>query len=63
MTQQQYNFHNIYTRFDDQFTPPLPSHVDIHNKPGYDPTELFFFGHGVVKGTHGRKCEVAYAEA
>lgn len=30
MTQQQYNFHNIYTRFDDQFTPPLPSHVSIH---------------------------------
>ena len=30
MTQQQYNFHNLYTRFDDQFTPPLPSHVDIH---------------------------------
>ena len=30
MTQQQYNFHNLYTRFDDQFTPPLPSHVDIN---------------------------------
>lgn len=30
MTQQQYNFHNLYTRFDDQFTPPLPSHVNIH---------------------------------
>ena len=30
MTQQQYNFHNLYTRFDDQFTPPLPSHVSIH---------------------------------
>jgi hypothetical protein len=43
--------------------PDFASHVDIHNKPGYDPTELFFFGRGVVKGTHGRKCEVAHAEA
>lgn len=43
--------------------PDYASHVDIHNKPGFDPTELFFFGRGVVKGTHGRKCEVAYAEA
>ena len=43
--------------------PDFASHVDIHNKPGYDPTELFFFGRGVVKGAHGRKCEVAHAEA
>ena len=41
--------------------PDFASHVDIHNKPGYDPKELFFFNKGVVKGTHGRKCEVAYA--
>ena len=41
--------------------PDFASHVDIHNKPGYDPTELFFFGRGTVKGTHGRKCEVANA--
>ena len=43
--------------------PDYASHVDIHNKPGFDPTELFFFGRGTVKGTHGRKCEVVYAEA
>jgi len=41
--------------------PDFARHVDIHNKPGYDPTELFFFGRGVVKGTHGRPCEVAAA--
>ena len=41
--------------------PDFASHVDIHNKPGYDPKELFFFNKGVVKGTHGRVCEVATA--
>jgi len=35
--------------------------VDIHNKPGYDPKELFFFNRGTVRGTHGRPCEVASA--
>jgi len=44
---------------DNREAPDYASHVDIHNKPGYDPTELFFFGRGVVKGTHGRPCEVA----
>ena len=39
--------------------PDFASHVDIHNKPGYDPKELFFFCRGVVKGTHGRPCMVA----
>lgn len=39
--------------------PDYATHVDIHNKPGFDPTELFFFGRGTVMGTHGRKCEVA----
>ena len=39
--------------------PDYASHVDIHNKPGFDPKELFFFGRGVVKGTHGRRCLVA----
>lgn len=39
--------------------PDYASHVDIHNKPGYDPTELFFFGRKIVKGTHGRKSIVA----
>ena len=46
---------------DKREAPDFASHVDIHNKPGYDPKELFFFNRGVVKGTHGRKCEVAYA--
>ena len=44
---------------DSREAPDFASHVDIHNKPGYDPTELFFFGRGVVKGTHGRSCLVA----
>lgn len=39
--------------------PDYASHVDIHNKPGYDPKELFFFNRGIVKGTHGRACAVA----
>ena len=39
--------------------PDFASHVDIHNKPGYDPKELFLFNRGVVKGTHGRACLVA----
>ena len=43
--------------------PDYASHVDIHNKPGYDPAELFLFGRGTVRGTHGRKCEVAHAQA
>ena len=43
--------------------PDYASHVDIHNKPGFDPTELFFFGRGTVRGTHGRSCLVARAGA
>ena len=39
--------------------PDFASHVDIHNKPGFDPRELFFFCRGTVCGTHGRRCEVA----
>jgi len=41
--------------------PDFASHVDIHNKPGYDPKELFLFNRGTVMGTHGRKCQVACA--
>ena len=41
--------------------PDFASHVDIHNKPGFDPKELFFFNRGIVRGTHGRRCEVAHA--
>jgi len=44
---------------DGREAPDYARHVDIHNKPGYDPTELFFFGCGTVRGTHGRPCEVA----
>jgi hypothetical protein len=40
--------------------PDFAFHVDIHNKPGFDPKELFLFNRGVVKGTHGRECLVAY---
>ncbi len=42
--------------------PDFASHVDIHNKPGFDPKELFFFNKGTVKGTHGRPCTVAKSE-
>ena len=42
--------------------PDFASHVDIHNKPGYDPKELFLFNRGTVKGTHGRKCAVAKSQ-
>lgn len=42
--------------------PDFARHIDIHNKPGYDPCELFFGwppfhvsqNHSRVKGTHGR---------
>lgn len=48
--------------------PDFASHVDIHNKPGYDPCELFFGWPPLsvsrdetrVKGTHGRSCPVAW---
>ena len=46
---------------DKREAPDFASHVDIHNKPGYDPKELFFFNKGIVKGTHGRNCQVAVA--
>lgn len=46
---------------DKREAPDFASHVDIHNKPGYDPRELFFFNRGMVKGTHGRECEVSHA--
>ena len=42
--------------------PDYARHVDIHNKPGYDPRELFFFNRGTVRGTHGRRCAVARSE-
>jgi hypothetical protein len=42
--------------------PDFASHVDIHNKPGFDPKELFLFNRGVVRGTHGRRRAVAKSE-
>lgn len=42
--------------------PDFASHVDIHNKPGFDPRELFFFCRGTVKGTHGRAAVIARTE-
>jgi len=50
--------------------PDYATHIDIHNKPGYDPCELFFgrlFPPGTcqdwtrVKGTHGRTSTIAWA--
>ena len=48
---------------DKREAPDFASHVDIHNKPGYDPAELFLFCRGTVRGTHGRPCDVAYAKS
>ena len=47
---------------DKREAPDFASHVDIHNKPGFDPKELFFFNNGVVMGTHGRTCIIAKSE-
>ena len=52
--------------------PDYARHVDIHNKPGYDPAELFFgwppgsvsLNAHRIKGTHGRTgagCEACWA--
>ncbi|MGN0846170.1 MAG: alkaline phosphatase family protein [Kiritimatiellia bacterium] len=50
--------------------PDWATHIDIHNKPGYDPCELFFDrsfppktcqNWSRVKGTHGRRSTVAWA--
>jgi predicted AlkP superfamily pyrophosphatase or phosphodiesterase len=47
---------------DNREAPDFAKHVDIHNKPGFDPKELFLFNKGTVKGTHGRQCTVAKSE-
>ena len=50
--------------------PDWATHIDIHNKPGYDPCELFFGGFFPpktcqdatrIKGTHGRPSTIAWA--
>ena len=55
---------------DPREAPDWATHIDIHNKPGYDPSELFFGGyfpprtcqdHTRIKGTHGRASETAWA--
>ncbi|MBR1837233.1 MAG: hypothetical protein IJ783_08085, partial [Kiritimatiellae bacterium] len=54
--------------------PDYATHIDIHNKPGYDPCELFFdrgpWLHprtcqdaSRIRGTHGRECEIAVASS
>jgi predicted AlkP superfamily pyrophosphatase or phosphodiesterase len=51
-----------YPWFDKKRAPDYASHVDIHNKPGYDPCELFFgwpplsvsFDTTKIHGAHGR---------
>lgn len=48
--------------------PDYATHIDIHNKPGFDPCELFFGwpfpsvsqNTRRVRGTHGRSCDVAW---
>jgi predicted AlkP superfamily pyrophosphatase or phosphodiesterase len=55
---------------DKREAPDYATHVDIHNKPGYDPCELFFgrtpfqvsMDTSKIKGTHGRTdsdCDIA----
>jgi predicted AlkP superfamily pyrophosphatase or phosphodiesterase len=51
-----------YPWFEKDRAPDYASHVDIHNKPGYDPCELFFgwpplsvsFDTSKIRGAHGR---------
>jgi hypothetical protein len=63
-----------YPWFDKKHAPDYASHVDIHNKPGYDPCELFFgwpplsvsFDTNRIHGAHGRVgpgYEVAWASS
>ncbi|MES2570784.1 MAG: nucleotide pyrophosphatase/phosphodiesterase family protein [Verrucomicrobiota bacterium] len=50
-----------YPWFEKEHAPDYASHVDIHNKPGYDPCELFFgwpplsvsFDTSKIHGSHG----------
>ncbi|MEQ1861345.1 MAG: nucleotide pyrophosphatase/phosphodiesterase family protein [Chthoniobacteraceae bacterium] len=57
-----------YPWFEKATAPDYASHVDIHNKPGYDPCELYFgwppgsvsFDTTKIHGTHGADGEVAW---
>ncbi len=57
---------------DEREAPDFASHIDIHNKPGYDPCELFFGWPPMsvsrnerrIRGTHGRadgETEIAWS--
>jgi len=56
---------------DPREAPDYARHIDIHNKPGFDPCELFFgwppktisLDTSKVRGTHGRLCDVAWASS
>jgi hypothetical protein len=63
-----------YPWFEKKRAPDYASHVDIHNKPGYDPCELYFgwpplsvsFDTTKIHGAHGRigtGYEVAWASS
>lgn len=60
-----------YPWFEKATAPDYASHVDIHNKPGYDPCELFFgwppgsvsFDTAKIHGTHGASGEVAWSSS
>ena len=63
-----------YPWFEKKRAPDYASHVDIHNKPGYDPCELFFgwppgsvsFDTAKIRGTHGNSgpgLEVAWSSS
>ncbi len=57
-----------YWWLDDAKAPPFARTVDIHNKPGYDPVELFFdprtraipLDASLVKGSHGVPATAAH---
>ena len=63
-----------YPWFEKKEAPDYASHVDIHNKPGYDPCELFFgwppgsvsFDTTKIHGVHGnvgKGCEIAWSSS
>jgi len=60
-----------YWWLDDAKAPPFARTVDIHNKPGYDPVELFFdpnsrgipLDASLVKGSHGVPATAAHHRA
>lgn len=63
-----------YPWFEKKEAPDYASHVDIHNKPGYDPCELFFgwppgsvsFNTDKIRGSHGNVgagFEIAWASS